>query len=381
MSDSISEVLTKISSGSVSAREGLFALIKQSAANRDYADFYTGLLGHKLDSDPEGKTWVSLLESCISNLRSIASDTIDTRDNSMTSSEVLVAFVMLSDSVICMNESLATGQFRGGLVAEQSQEAKDKLQREVVEPAVEWFDSHVDSAINAVNDLDELKEFAMAVRPQDWACGSVDYHKAALEKIVQLTPASDIGSEFIAWMLTACLGESGSVHEDVVSVACQKGQVFKEVRVEDYKMEGYVILSDYGDPALVYGEDGDNDRDLVSILGDLSVVQSLSLSSDLAVDDSKVTSLFRKLGEGLMPNLKEISFWSVPDEATFNIWARVLVQSGVLDASKLSRVTVEEGTFESTPADAVVETVAPEGYAPESLAVFNREALLKRGAA
>jgi hypothetical protein len=380
MKDSINEVLVSISSGASPERESFVTLVKQAAADRDYS-LYPELQSYKSDSDPEGKTWVSLLESCISNLLSIASDAIEKRDGSLTSSEVLVALVMLSDAVICMNETLATGSFCGSPVADLSIEVRERLQKQLAEPSMDWFVAHVGKTIEAVDNVDELKEFTMATRPLKWCCGHVDYHRSALERIVQLTPAGDIGTELIAWMITACLGESGSVHEDVVSAACQKGQVFKEVRVEDYKMEGYVILSDYGDPALVYGEDGDNDRDLVSILGDLSVVQSLSLSSDLAVDDSKVTSLFRKLGEGLMPNLKEASFWSVPDEATFNVWARALVRSGVLDATKLSRVTVEEGTFESTPADAVVETVAPEGYAPESLAVFNREALLKRGAA
>jgi hypothetical protein len=379
MKDSINEVLVSISSGASPERESLLTLVKQAAADRDYS-LYPELQSYKSDSDPEGKTWVSVLESCISNLHSIASDAIDKRDNSLTSSEVLVALVMLSAAVICMNETLTTGSFCGSPVAELSIEVRERLQKQLVEPSMDWFVTHVGKAIEAVDNVDDLKEFTMATRPLKWCCGHVDYHRFALERIVQLTAAGDIGTEFIAWMITACLGESGSVHEDVISAACQKGQVFKEVRVEDYKMEGYVILSDYGDPALVYGEDGGNDRDLVSILGDLSVVQSLSLSSDLAVDDSKVTSLFRKLGEGLMPNLKEASFWSVPDEATFNVWARALVRSGVLDATKLSRVTVEEGTFEAIPADAVVETAAPEGYAPESLAVFNREALLKRGA-
>lgn len=371
MSDSISEVMTKISSGSVSAREGLFALIKQSAANRDYADFYSGLLGHKLDSDPEGKTWVPLLESCISNFRSIASDAIENRDNSLTSSELLVAFVMLSDSVICMNETLTTSQFRGGLVAEQSRDAKDKLQREVVEPAIEWFDSHVDSAINAVNDVDELKEFAMAVRPQDWACGAVDYHKAALERIVQLTPASDIGKELIAWMLTASCGESGSLHEDVILDACRKGNVFREVSLSDWRDDGEVVLSDSGDLTLVYGN-SDSETSLQAILGDLAMVRTLSFSCfscEITPDNSKVMSFLQKLGKGILPNLEEVSLVSVPDEAIFNAWARALIQSGVFDASKLSRVTVEEGTLETNPEGTVIE---------ESLLVFNRETLIKR---
>jgi hypothetical protein len=382
MSTSADELFQAFVSEGGNSRQHLVSLIKKAQADKNYSLLVGKLMDYKRDSDPEGANWLPLLERALNELRAIASDEIEdgAGNLSLTPSEILVALVMLSDTVICINETLATDRFCGTPAVTLPADDKDKLQNQVVEPSIDWFDAHVGKAIEAVDNVDDLKEFAMATRPLKWCCGHVNYHRSALERIVQLTPAGDIGTELIAWMITACHGMSGFVHEDLVSAACQKGQVFKDVRVQNDEMEGYVILSDDGDPALVYGEDGENNQDLVSILGDLSVVQSLSLSSDFVVDDSKVASLLLKLGEGLMPNLKEVSFWSVPDEDTFNVWARALVQSGVLDGSKLSRVTVEEGSFETTPEDAVVENVAPDGSFPELLVVFNREALLKRGA-
>ena len=382
MSTSADELFQAFVSDGANSKQHLVSLIKNAQEDKDYSLLRGKLMDYKRESDPEGVNWLSLLERCLNELRSIASDAIEDGSGnlSLTPSEILVALAMLADTVICINETLATDSFCGTPVITLSADDKDKLQNQVVDPTVDWFVQHIANAIEAVDNVDDLKEFAMATRPTDWCCGDVDYHRSALERILQLTPASDISTDFIAWMITACIGETGRVHEDVISTACEKGHVFKEVRVEDYRMEGYVILSDQGDLALVYGEDGENDRNLGDIIDDLSMVQSLSFSSELACEDSKVISFLRKLGDGLLPNLQKLSLWSVPDESTFNVWARALVQSGVLDGSKLSRVTVEEGTFEATPEDAVVENVAPDSSAPELLVVFNREALLKRGA-
>ena len=372
MNTSAEELFQAFVSDGGNRRQHLVSLIKKAQADKDYSLLRGNLMDYKRDSDPEGANWLPLLERCLNELQAIASDAIEggSGNLSLTPSEVLVTFAMLADTVICMNETLVTGSFCGTPAATLSVDNKDKLQNHAVDPAIAWFEQHIANAIKAVDDVDDLKEFAMATRPTDWCCGHVDYHRESLERLLEVIPADSIDTHFIAWLVPACEGVSPA--EEIVRAACEKGSVFNEVKVDDEKMEGYVTLSDRGDLSLVYGEFGENDRSLESIVGDLSMVESLLFCSPPNPEDASVSALLAKIGAGAMPNLETIKLWSVTEQSQLISWARALVRSTALVGTKLSRLIAEEGSLETIPEGAVAED--------EYTVVVPREALIKLGA-
>jgi hypothetical protein len=372
MNTSAEELFQAFVSDGGNRRQHLVSLIKKAQADKDYSLLRGNLMDYKRESDPEGVNWLPLLERCLNELRSIASDAIEggSGNLSLMSTEVLVALVMLADTVILMNETLATDRFCGTPAVTLPADDKDKLQNQVVDPAIDWFVLHIRNAIHAVDNVDDLKEFAMATRVTDWCCGHVDYHREGLERILQVIPADCIDTHFIAWLVPACSGVIST--DDLVSAACQKGNAFREIQVDDEKMEGYVILTDQGDLSLVYGEFGENDRKLESIIGDLSIVKSLVFCSPPNPDDANVTALLAKIGAGVMPNLETIKLWSVTEQSQLISWARALARSGALVGTKLSRLIAEEGSLETIPEGALAED--------EYTVVVPREALIKLGA-
>jgi len=372
MSTSANELFQAFISDTANSKQHLVSLIKNAQEDKDYSLLRGKLMDYKRESDPEGVNWLPLLERCLNELRFIASDAIEGGSGNLclTPTEVLVALVMLADTVIFMNETLATGEFCGSPVATIPTAAKENIQNQIVEPTTDWFVQHIGNAIKAVDNVDDLKEFAMATRVTDWCCGHVDYHREGLERILQVIPADCIDTHFIAWLVPACSGVIST--DDLVPAACQKGNVFREIQVDDEKMEGYVILTDQGDLSLVYGEFGENDRKLESIIGDLSMVESLVFCSPPNPEDANVTALLAKIGAGAMPNLETIKLWSVTEKSQLISWARALVRSGALIGTKLSKLTAEEGSLETLPEGSVAED--------EYTVVVPRETLIKLGA-
>jgi hypothetical protein len=372
MSTSADELFQAFVSDTGNSKQHLVSLIKNAQEDKDYSLLRGKLMDYKRESDPEGVNWLPLLERCLNELRSIASDAIEGGPGnlSLTPTEVLVALVMLADTVIFMNETLATDRFCGTPAVTLPADDKDKLQNQVVDPAIDWFVLHIRNAIHAVDNVDDLKEFAMATRVTDWCCGHVDYHREGLERILQVIPADCIDTHFIAWLMPACSGVISA--DDIVSAACKTGDVFREVRIDDEQMEGCVTLSEQGDLSLVYGEFGENDQCLESIVGDLSMVESLLFCSPPDPEDANVSSLLTKIGTGAMPNLKTIKLWSVTEQSQLISWARALVRTGALDGAKLSQLIAEEGSLETIPEGALAED--------EYTVVVPREALIKLGA-